>query len=74
MDDERARALVVEFATLAGRRVDHAEAAAVLAWSRRMSAERANEIWRRHRRSPATVALRDYLAMTLRFVEQGPPA
>lgn len=73
MDEDLAGELVVALAALAGRTVGAAEAAAVLGRARELSPERANEIWRRHRRAPDTVPLRDYLAMTLRFVEQDPP-
>ncbi len=74
MDDERAGELVVALAALAGRSVGPSEVAVVLTHARDMSAQRANEIWSRHRRAPDTVSLRDYLAMTLRFVERDPPA
>lgn len=74
MDEDRAGELVTALAALAGRAVGAAESAAVLAMARELSPDRANEIWRRHRRAPDTVSLRDYLAMTLRFVDQDPPA
>lgn len=74
MDDERAAELVAAVARLAGREIGADEAGAVVGHARGLSPERANAIWLRHRRAPATVALRDYLAMTLRFVEQDPPA
>lgn len=68
--DERAERLVIALAELAGRRIDRREATVVVGHSRALSAARANEIWSRHRRAPSTVSLRDYLAMTLRFVER----
>ena len=70
MDDARAAELVVALAALAGREVDASEADAVVAHARAMDPQRANEIWTRHRRAPETVPLRDYLAMTLRFVQR----
>lgn len=73
-DKQSATALIVELAALAGRRIDDIEIATVLAWSQDMPAQRANEIWRRQQRAPATVSLRDYLAMTLRFITQAPSA
>lgn len=72
MDDARAAELVVALAALAGREVPPAEAEAVVALAHGMDPQRANEIWTRHRRAPDTVPLRDYLAMTLRFVERYP--
>ncbi|MEV1290744.1 hypothetical protein [Pseudonocardia sp. NPDC049635] len=74
MDDDRAAELVAAFATLAGRDIADAEARATVAHSRALSPAAANAIWSRYRRASATVSLRDYLAMTLRFVEQDPPA
>ncbi|RZT85549.1 hypothetical protein EV383_2422 [Pseudonocardia sediminis] len=73
MDEQAAGLLVGELAILAGRSVDDYEIAAVVALSREMPAHRANDIWRRHHSAPATVSLRDYLAMTLRFINQAPP-
>jgi hypothetical protein len=72
VDDARAAELVVALAALAGREIDEAEAGAVVVVAREMGPERANEIWTRHRRAPETVPLRDYLAMTLRFVQRYP--
>ncbi|MEK6439633.1 MULTISPECIES: hypothetical protein [unclassified Pseudonocardia] len=71
MNGVRAHELVRQLALLAGREIDDDEAAAVVRTSRGMSAEVANRIWHEHRRAPRTVALRDYLAMTLKFVEGG---
>ncbi|MEQ3553612.1 hypothetical protein WIS52_24330 [Pseudonocardia nematodicida] len=73
-DDDRAAELVVVLAALAGRDVGDAEARVVVAHSRALSPDDANTIWQRHHRAPRTVPLRDYLAMTLRFVERDPPA
>lgn len=73
MDEHAASVLVAELAALAGRRIDDYEIAAVLAWSQEMPAQRANDIWRRHHAGPTTVSLRDYLAMTLCFINQAPP-
>ncbi|MDQ4117497.1 MAG: hypothetical protein M3235_11115 [Actinomycetota bacterium] len=70
MDDARAAELVVALAALAGREVGAAESRTVVELAREMDAQRANEIWTRHRRAPDTLPLRDYLAMTLRFVER----
>lgn len=72
MDEAEAAELVVALAELAGRRVGPDEARAVVAHARDMGPERANEVWTRHRRAPETVPLRDYLAMTLRFVQRYP--
>ncbi|GAA1378635.1 hypothetical protein GCM10009613_00070 [Pseudonocardia kongjuensis] len=74
MDDDRAAGLVAAFAALAGRDIAEAEVRATVAHSRALSPAAANAIWGRFRRAPGTVSLRDYLAMTLRFVEQDPPA
>jgi hypothetical protein len=71
MDDAQARELVRQLALLAGREIDDVEVAVVVRRSRAMSAEVANRIWHEHRSAPWTVALRDYLAMTLKFVERG---
>ncbi|BBG02054.1 MULTISPECIES: hypothetical protein [Pseudonocardia] len=73
MDEDRAVALVAAFAALAGREIADAEARATVAHSRALSPGAANAIWGRLRQAPGTVSLRDYLAMTLRFVEQEPP-
>ncbi|OLL72202.1 hypothetical protein Ae168Ps1_0577c [Pseudonocardia sp. Ae168_Ps1] len=72
VEDERAAELAVAFAALAGREIGGAEARAAVAHARGLGPAEANAIWARHRRAPRTVALRDYLAMTLRFVEQDP--
>ena len=71
MDDDRAAELVVALAALAGREIGDVEAGAAVARARTLTPSVANAIWARHRRAPRTVSLRDYLAMTLRFVEQG---
>jgi hypothetical protein len=71
VDEVRAHELVRQLALLAGREIDDVEVAAVVHRSRGMSAAVANRIWHEHRRAPRTVALRDYLAMTLMFVEGG---
>jgi hypothetical protein len=71
MDDVRAHELVRQLALLAGREIDDVEVAAAVHRSRGMSAGVANRVWYEHRRAPRTVALRDYLAMTLKFVEGG---
>lgn len=73
MDDDRAAELVVAFGALAGREIGDAEAHAAVARARTLTSSDLNAIWVRHRRAPATVPLRDYLAMTLRFVERDPP-
>ncbi|MBN9798596.1 MULTISPECIES: hypothetical protein [Pseudonocardia] len=73
MDDDRATELAVALASLAGREIGPDEARAVVAHAHTLSPGRANVIWSRHRRAPRTVPLRDYLAMTLRFVDRGPP-
>lgn len=70
MDDDRAAELAAGFAALAGREIGDAEARAAVARARALTPVEANAIWARHRRAPRTVPLRDYLAMTLRFVEQ----
>lgn len=72
MDDARAAELVVALAALAGREIGTAEADAVVVLAHQMDPQRANDIWVRHRRAPDTVPLREYLAMTLRFVERYP--
>lgn len=68
---DREAELVRALAALAGRGVDDVEVAAILAQARGMTSERSNVIWRQLRLAPVTVSLRDYLAMTLRFVAQG---
>ncbi|RZT75513.1 hypothetical protein EV383_6254 [Pseudonocardia sediminis] len=70
--EARAAALVRELAGLAGRGVDDVEATAIVAQARTMSSQRSNTVWTQLRRAPATVSMRDYLAMTLRFVAQDP--
>lgn len=74
MDEDRAAGLVAAFAALAGRGIADVEARATVAHARGLSPAAANAIWARFRRAPGTVSQRDYLAMTLRFVEQDPPA
>ncbi|MFP5071430.1 hypothetical protein ACLFMI_17430 [Pseudonocardia nantongensis] len=73
VDGGRAAELVVAFAALAGREIGDAEARAAVVRARALTPSDLNAIWVRHRRAPATVPLRDYLAMTLRFVERDPP-
>lgn len=73
MEDQRAAELAVAFARLAGRELGDDEARAVVAHARGLTPAAANDIWSRHRRAPRTVSLRDYLAMTLRFVDRDPP-
>ena len=73
MDEESAAGLLVAFAGLAGREIGAAEARAAVLRARSLTPATLNAIWAQHRRAPRTVPLRDYLAMTLRFVEQGPP-
>ncbi|MDX6410469.1 MAG: hypothetical protein QOE13_3540 [Gaiellaceae bacterium] len=70
MDDGRAHELVRQLALLAGRVIDDAEVTVVVDRSRGMDPELANRIWHEHKRAPRTVALRDYLSMTLKFVER----
>lgn len=72
MGDGRDAALVRALAALAGRRVDDVEVAAIVNQARTMPADRGNVIWAQLRRAPATVSMRDYLAMTLRFIHQDP--
>ncbi|ANY09058.1 hypothetical protein [Pseudonocardia sp. HH130630-07] len=74
MDDDRAAELAVAFAALAGREIGAVEARVVVARAHALTPALANAIWVRHRHAPDTVSLRDYLAMTLRFVERDPPA
>ncbi|MCW0216456.1 MAG: hypothetical protein OJJ54_24165 [Pseudonocardia sp.] len=73
MDDGRAHELVRQLALLAGREIDDVEIAVVVARSRGMGPETANRVWLEHKRAPHTVALRDYLAMTLKFVDRPGP-
>lgn len=73
MDEDTAAGLLVAFAALAGRDIGDAEARAAVLRARTLTPSTLNAIWARHRRAPRTVPLRDYLAMTLRFVEQGRP-
>lgn len=73
MDEETAAGLLVAFAALAGRDIGDAEARAAVLRAGTLTPSTLNAIWAQHRRAPGTVPLRDYLAMTLRFVERGPP-
>ncbi|MDN5918508.1 MAG: hypothetical protein L0I76_25985 [Pseudonocardia sp.] len=70
MGDGRDTELVRALAALAGRRVDDVEVAAIVNQARMMPADRGNVIWAQLRRAPATVSMRDYSAMTLRFIRQ----
>lgn len=73
MDDCDRKAMVYALADLAGRRMTEAEAGAVLERYREIGPERANAIWAQHRRAPATVSFRDYLAMTIKFLDASQP-
>lgn len=70
--DGRAADLVRALAALAGRGVDDVEVTAIVVQAQTMSRERSNTVWRQLRRAPATVSMRDYLAMTVRFIRQYP--
>lgn len=67
VDDAR---LLRALAELAGRQVDDHEIDVVLDLAGSMAPDRANAVWSRLRRDPSTVALRDYLAITVRFIHQ----